>query len=75
MISFEFCELQKFLNPIEIKFSGVGFVCNGIKTFLLEVTLHGRFIFPFIWDNDLLFWRYTCKVASCIVSKSGVDMK
>ena len=75
VISFKFCELQKILNQIELKFSGVGFVCNRIKTFLLEVTLHQRIIFPFIWDNDLFLWGYTCNAASYTVSKNGFDMK
>ena len=43
------------MNTIEINFGGVGFVCIRMKTFLLKITLHRRFIFPFIWDNDLFF--------------------
>ena len=43
------------MNAIEINFIGVGFVCIRMTTFFLEVTLHRRFIFRFIWDNDLFF--------------------
>ena len=43
---FKIFELQKILNTIEINFSGVGFVCIGMKAFLLEVILYQRFIFP-----------------------------
>ena len=43
------------LNTIEINFSEAGFVYIRMKAFLLEVTLHRMFIFPFIWDNDRFF--------------------